>query len=157
MTNLMSWKRGGTQDGGDAQTAPISRMRWDWDRLFDRVLDDVWGGPAGSPRVMPLDLTETDEEIRIRAEVPGVAPEDLDIRLSGSDLMLSFERVAEARSGESARYYSERHYGPCERTVKLPCPVDAENVRAEHRHGIVTITLQKSEAVRPKRIKIEST
>ena len=156
MTRLMPWKRTDTRAGGNTQMAPVSRMRWDWDRLFDRFLDDVWSSSSMGPsHDMLLDLCETDEHVRVRAEVPGIDPDDLRINLMGDVLSLSGRKVDDDES-ERGRYYSERRFGSFERTVRLPCAVDPDRVSAEHRNGVVTITLQKSESVRPKRIAVKT-
>jgi len=152
MTSLIPWKRSG---GNDPRMAPVSQMRSDWDRLFDRILDDVWS-PTGLSQGMPLDVFESDEEIQVRAEVPGMNPEDLDISVAGDVLTLSGQKVDEEAPQGGSRYYSERQFGTYQRSVKLPCPVDLDRVSAEHRRGVVTISLQKAEAVRPRRIAVKS-
>lgn len=158
MTRLIPWRRNETQSTGNMQMAPVSQMRWDWDRLFDRFLDDAWGSPSmATAHDMLLDVSETDEQIRVRAEVPGINPDDLNISLMGNVLTLSGQKVDEEESEQAGRYYSERRFGSFERAVKLPCAVDPDRVDAAHRNGVVTITLQKSETVRPKRIKVKST
>ena len=156
MTSLIPWRRGQVQRNGGEEMASVSQMRWDWDRLFDRFLDDVWSPGFRGSQGMLLDLSETDEQIRIQAEVPGMSPDDLDISLAGDVLTLSGEKVDEERSESGNRYYTERHFGSYHRAVKLPCPVDPDHVKAEHKNGVVTITLQKTETVRPKRIKVRS-
>jgi HSP20 family protein len=105
---------------------------------------------------MLLDVSETDEEIMIRAEVPGIAPKDLDIRLAGDVLTLSGQKTDSSDSSAGRRYYSERQFGSYQRALELPCPVDPDQVRAEHENGVVTITLRKAENVRPKRIQVKS-
>lgn len=158
MNSLIPWKRTESQrrNNGVLQATPISAMRWDWDNLFDRIVEDVWGSDTRSMQGIVLDFSETDEEIRIRAEVPGMRPKDLDISLSGDVLTLSGEKVDEDAPAQGARHYSERQFGTYQRAIKLPCAVDADKVRAEHRDGVVTITLQKAEAVRPKRIEVKA-
>lgn len=157
MTELIPWKRREHQQrDGNRQVAPVSSMRMDWDRLFDRLLDDAWAPSASSSQGLPLDISETDEQIRVRAEVPGMGPEDLNVSLAGNVLTLSGQKLDEEESKDGSRYYSERHFGSYHRAVKLPCPVDPEQVSAEHKHGVVTIVLQKAETVRPKRIAIKS-
>jgi HSP20 family protein len=158
MSTLIPWKRADAQRGNYSMT-PISQMRWDWDRLFDRFLDDFWNpavNPVAGSLGMLLDVSETDEQIVIRAEVPGIAPKDLDIRLAGDVLTLSGEKIETGESDGARRYYSERQFGSYQRALKLPCPVDPDHVQAEHEYGVVTITLFKAESVRPKRIQVKS-
>lgn len=157
MNSLIPWRRteNRTNPNGYAM-APVSHMRWDWDRLFDRLLDDAWTPSLRSPG-MPVDLAETDETIRIRAEVPGIDPSDLDVSLTGDLLTLSAEKTDETPAEATGHRYSERHFGSYQRTIKLPCPVDPDKVEAAHKNGVVTITLEKAETVRPRRIQVRST
>jgi HSP20 family protein len=102
-----------------------------------------------------MEVFETDDEIHVRAEVPGIDPKDLNIQLVGDMLVLSGEKKEEEEQ-RGARTYSERSYGAFRRALRLSTPVDADHVKAEHRHGVVMIQLTKSESVRPKRIQIKS-
>ena len=154
MNNLIPWRRAQIRNDGEMQ--PVSQMRWDWDRLFDRLLDDAWVSSASTAHSLPLDISVSDDQIRVRAEVPGMNPNDLNISLAGDVLTLSGQKVDEDEATDGTRYYTERRFGSYERAVKLPCPVDPDQVSAEHKNGVVTITLQKSETVRPKRIKVKS-
>lgn len=156
MNSLIPWKRGGVQSNGQTTMAPVSQMRWDWDRMFDRLLDDVWTPASGTSPGMLLDLAETDDEIRVRAEVPGMNPGDLDVSLTGDVLTLSGQKLDEDEGKNEGRHYSERSFGVFKRAVKLPCAVDPDRVSAEHRNGVVTITLQKADTVKPKRIQVKS-
>ena len=152
--NLIPWRRAQIRNEGEMQ--PVFQMRWDWDRLFDRLLDDAWVSSADTVHGMPLDISVSDDQIRVRAEVPGVSPDDLNISLAGDILTLSGKKADEDEAANGTRYYTERRFGSYQRTVKLPCPVDPDHVSAEHKNGVVTIALQKSETVRPKRIKVKS-
>ena len=151
MNNLIPWRRTHPRNNGELQ--PVSQMRSDWDRLFDRLLDDRLVPSAQSANGWPLDVSESDEQIRVRVEVPGMNPEDIDISLAGDVLTLSGEKV-EGETSDGSTLYTERRYGAFQRAVTLPCAVDPDQVSAEHKNGVVTITLQKAETVRPKRIKV---
>lgn len=135
-------------------TGVFSELRSDWDRLFDRFLDDMWGPPTGGALAVPLDLAETDEELRIRAEVPGVAPDGLEIQLVGDVLTLSGTKLDPAPEARTRQLHAERRFGSFQRAVRLPCAVDPDGVAAEHANGVVTVTLRKAETVRPKRIAV---
>lgn len=154
MNSLIPWRRSGVRNGSEMQ--PVSQVRWDWNRIFDPLLDDAWISSAGTAHGWPLDILVNDDQIRVRAEVPGVNPEDLDISLAGDVLTLAGRKVDEDESVDGTRYYSERRFGSYQRAVKLPCPIDPDHVSAEHRNGVVTITLQKPETIRPKRVKVKS-
>jgi HSP20 family protein len=87
--------------------------------------------------------------------VPGIEPEKLDVQLEGDVLTLRGEKLDTGASEEGKRTWSERRWGSFARSVQLSCAVDAESVRAEHKHGVVTITLRKADAVRPRRIEVK--
>ena len=156
MTGLIPRKRIENQRNGNMQMVPVSSMLTNWDRLFDRFLDDPWAPLATSLQGMALDVSETDDEIRVRAEVPGIVPDDLNVSLAGDVLTLTGQKLDEDESQDGTRYYCERRFGTYQRTVKLPCAVDPDHVTAEHKNGVVKITLQKAETVRPKRIVVKA-
>ena len=127
----------------------FDQLQNDFGRLFD-------GEVTAKALSTPIDVTDSEGELRVRAEVPGVDPEKLDIQLTGDVLTISGEKFEESESKEGARTWSERRYGSFSRSVQLPCPVDADSVQAEHRHGVVTVTLRKADAVRTRRIEVKS-
>ena len=148
MLNLIPWK---SLPRVEEPRVPLAAFRRDMDRLFGRFWGDAEGFFADSVR---MEVFETDDEIQVRAEVPGIDPKDLNIQLVGDVLVLSGEKKEEEQRG--ARTYSERSYGAFRRSLRLSTPVDADHVKAEHRNGVVMIQLTKSESVRPKRIQIKS-
>jgi HSP20 family protein len=154
MQSLIPWNRDGRRSELNALNM-LTHFRSDWDRLFDRMFDDA-ASVGGAAQALPLEITETDAEVLVRAEVPGIQPENLDIQLSGDVLTVSGQKVDESSAQEGARTWSERRFGRFERAVKLSCPVEADSVKAEHKHGVVTITLRKADAVRSRRIEVKS-
>lgn len=154
--NLIPWKRGELETNGPSRM-PVPQLRWDMDRMFDRFFDDFWSrGSNGEFSGVRLDVHETDEEILVRAEVPGIDPKDIDVQLTGDTLTLAGEKKDESESKSGSSRYSERRFGSFRRAIQLPCPVDPDRVEAEHRNGVVTITLRKNEAMRPKRIAVKT-
>ena len=154
MNTLIPWKRGDVQR---SSTAPFSQMRSDWDRLFDRLLDDVWAPAAGAPSGgLPLDVIETDNELVLQLEVPGVDPQNLDVSLSGDVLTISGHKVEERIEERSRHHLAERRYGSFQRSLRLPVPVEAESVEAKSQNGLLTVTLRKAESLRPRKISVKS-
>ena len=153
MQGLIPWRRStGLRFPADPFSL-LTQFRTDMDRMFENGADetDLRGNLA-----LPLEITDSEGELRVRAEVAGIEPEKLDIQLSGDMLTMSGEKLEESESKEGERTWSERRYGRFSRSVQLPCAVDAETVRAEHKHGVVTITLRKADAVRSRRIEVKS-
>jgi len=156
MTNLTPWRRHVTNP---TSLRPAARLRGDWDRLFEHALNDAWSGATGAngaPHGVRLDLTETEDAILVKAEVPGIDPEALEVRLHGDVLSVSGEKSEETEHSEGSRHVSERVFGSFQRTLQLPVAVDPEKVTAESKNGVVTITLKKSEAAKSRRIDVQT-
>ena len=154
MMTLTPWRR--LPNGH--HPASFSELR----REMDRFLTPTLGGCASAGPETRLDVAETEEAIRVRIEVPGVDPAELEIQVNGDLLTISGEKLepeaepeTEAEGETSGRHYSERRFGAFERKVRLSSPVDLETVSAEHEHGVVTITLPLAAAARPRRIEVK--
>jgi len=135
----------------------MAAMRKAMDRMFGDSFEfpqqwereNTWG-PA-------LDVSEKDDGYIVKASIPGVAPEDVEITLTDNILTIKGETKAEKEDKQENYHLRERHYGSFMRSVTLPTTVDADKVDAVNEHGVLTLTLPKSEAVKPKRITIKST
>jgi len=149
MFSITPWKRPLTTALASRQV-PAAYLRNDFDQLFEHLFADE--GRAADP--LRLDVQETAEALVIRAEVPGVEPDDIKIELSGDLLTISGEKRQQHDGAQGALTYSERRYGGFQRVLRLATPVDTEKVRAEHKHGVVTITLDKAQSTRPRRIEV---
>jgi len=122
---------------------------------FDRVFEDIFRSPMGSDRHMaypPLNLSSDEEAIYVRAEVPGVNLEDVELTLTDKTLVLKGERQAP----EGKFFRQERLAGLFHRVVNIGVPVDRDRVTATMADGILTVTLPKAEEVKPKTISIEA-
>lgn len=161
MTNLIPWRKTDIRPTRNGRVQPLGAPPWTttgWkeDPSFAQWMGEAWGIGHPGHGAMPLDVVETDTEIRVRAEVPGVAPADLDVRLVGDVLTLTATKKADDAQHEDGKAYSERRYGALQRAVRLACAVDAARIDAHHEHGVLTVTLPKAEAARPKKIEIRS-
>ena len=107
--------------------------------------------------VFPLiNLTEDKDRYRIRAELPGVKSDELDIQATGNTISISGERKI-STEGETAKYHrKEREAGKFSRIISMPDEVDPEKVEADLKDGILTITIPKAEVVKPKQIAVKS-
>ncbi len=127
-----------------------------------REMDRIWGAMAGqfeptSAGVHPLlNVSEDKDAFYVVAELPGVASEDLDISVENKSLTISGKR-REPEVPEGARFHrSERGFATFSRVVGLPSEVDALKVEARAKDGILTITLPKAEAAKPRQITVQS-
>ena len=120
---------------------------------FDRVFEDYFKSPMGDDRRMaypPLNLSNDEENIYVRAEVPGVSLDDMELTLTDKTLVLKGERNA-----PQGKYYrQERPSGVFHRVINISVPVDRDAVTASIADGVLTVTLPKAEEVKPRTISI---
>jgi HSP20 family protein len=103
-----------------------------------------------------LDVSESDNEMRVQVDVPGIQPEDIDIQLSGNTLTIRGERKEEEEKKGRTFYRIERLTGRFSRSVTLPYEVDEGNIEAHQQGGVLTITLPKAETAQIKKIEVKS-
>jgi HSP20 family protein len=127
-------------------------LRDELDRLFDKSfgvqLSRSWN-PA-------LDLYEDKDNVFVKLEVPGVKKEDIQISLQDGELSISGERKSEEKFEDAEVRRTERFVGSFQRTVALPAEVKGDQVKAEYKDGILTVTLPKAEEAKPRRIQISA-
>ncbi len=136
----------------------VSRLR----REMDRLWDDFFG--PGRRALQPLeaawapavDVSETDDKITVKAEVPGIEAKDLDISLVGDTLTIKGEKKAEREEKSENYHLVERSYGSFSRSLKLPAVVEADKIEATYKQGVLTVTCPKKEEVKPKAIEIKT-
>jgi len=102
-----------------------------------------WPTEVDYERAFRLDLVDRDKELIVRAELPGVEKDDVDVTISGDRLLIEAEREFEEEDEREDFYRHELGYGRLMRTVALPVEVDPENIHAELKEGILTVTLPK--------------
>ncbi len=127
--------------------------------IEDSFVQPTWGARAqqngDATMRLPLDAYSTQNEIVITASVPGLKPENVEITLEGDTLTISGEVPAPI---ENVNYFlQERPFGRFSRQLIINVPVDADKANADFDNGVLTITVPKAEAVRPKTIKVGST
>lgn len=113
----------------------------------------AFGGPSGMN--VPLDLSETEDNYRVQASLPGMKPEDVHITVQDNVVTIEGERVENQERKEGERsIYTEHHYGSFSRSFSLPMAIDANRAQAEFKDGMLSLTLPKSEAARPRQIRV---
>jgi HSP20 family protein len=123
-----------------------------WSQLIGEPGDGLFRG-----RMVPsLDLTETPTAVEIRVDVPGLKAEDIDIQLSNGVLTVSGQRKEEKEEKGKTFHRVERRHGAFSRSVTLPAAVAEDKVDAQYRDGVLTISLQKTEEAKSKKIKVKS-
>ncbi len=153
---LIPWRH---KDREESTGVSLNRFRDEMDRLFQSFFEtplagggQAWGLSAWGP---PLDVEETDKDILVRAEIPGVKAEELDLSISGNALVISGEKKENAEKKEKGYVYQERRFGSFRREVPLPSAVDADNVEAQYKDGVLHVTLHKAQEALPKKIQVK--
>ena len=145
MSNLIRWE----------PAREMMSLRDAMDRLFDDAftrplsIRDAWSVPA-------IDMYQTDDEIVVKASLPGIKPDEVQINVTGEVLTLKGEIKHEEDKKEKAWHIHEQRYGSFERSVALPTDVVADKAKAEFENGILTITLPKAEEVKPRTITVKA-
>jgi HSP20 family protein len=128
------------------------------DRLFDEAFTRPWdmmdGGRGFSAPA--VDMYQTDNEVVVKAAVPGMKPEDVQIAVTGDVLTIKGETNEKSDTKEKAYHIREQRWGTFERMISLPTAVVSDKAQAEFENGILTITLPKAEEVKPRVISIKA-
>jgi len=103
---------------------------------------------------LPLDVSETENEFIVKASVPGVKPEDVQITVQGDTVTVRGESKSEEEKNDEHWHLRERRFGAFQRSVTLGTPVNADKAQAHHEHGVLTLTLPKAEESKPRQIKV---
>ena len=126
------------------------------DRLFDESFirrPRIW--PEIQEGDLPLDMYQTDKDVVVKASLPGVTPEEIDISITGDALTIKGEHKEETETKKEDYFRKEISYGTFTRTVALPVPVKADKAEANFENGVVTLTIPKAEEAKPKQIKVK--
>jgi HSP20 family protein len=134
----------------------LTTFRREMDRLWERFFSERPGLDMLEKAWEPaLDISETKSDIVVKAELPGIDPKEIDISLTGDTLTIRGEKQQEKEEKEENYYRIERSYGIFSRTIKLPVSVQNDKIKASYQHGVLKITLPKSEEAKQKQIKIK--
>ena len=133
----------------------LTSLRDEIDRLFESPLAEL----ARSSQLLSgwtpaLDIFEDKDNVIVKAELPGMKREEIEVSLHDGSLSISGERKSETKHEEAEVYRAERFVGRFQRTVSLPTAVAADKVKAQYKDGILTVTLPKTEESKPKQIEV---
>jgi len=146
---IAPWRRG-----------PLLDLHRDLDRMFGNLWDTPGLVPAEERAAFrdfqpSLDVSESDEAFTVTVELPGLEEKDVDLSLTDDLLVIQGEKRTEAKEESETRHRVERLYGSFQRAVRLPRPVDAANVKASFKQGLLTVTLPKSPEARQRKVPIQ--
>jgi len=144
----------------------MSMIRWEpfselmsLRQAMDRLFEDSMVTPSrsfGAAVTMPMDVYQTDNEVVVKTGLSGVKPEDVEITITGDTLSIRGEKKADEKVKREDYIYQEHRYGSFSRTVTLPGGLDSSKAEASFENGVLTLTIPKSEQVKPKQIKVKA-
>jgi HSP20 family protein len=148
----------------------MALVRWDPFRemmslrnAMDRLLEESfvrplrgWPERVGSGLGVSVDMYETDDDLVINAELPGLKAEDVDISITGNTLTLKGEFQTEEEGERGDVHFQERRYGKFQRSIPLPMGIDTEATEAEFEDGVLKVRLPKPEETKPKQITVRA-
>jgi HSP20 family protein len=161
-----------TLEVGEVEKAPAKREESAWpslarlERDMERMFEGFWGRPVpflrdfdrflGLPglREMPVEMYDEKDDLVVKAELPGVTKQDLEVTLADNRLTISAEKKRETEKRERGRYIAEVGYGRCVRTLELPSGVLTDKAKASLKNGLLEIRIPRTEESKRKEIKI---
>jgi HSP20 family protein len=148
MANLVRWD----------PVRDMMSLREAMDRLFEESFVRPRGvlAPVEGVGTLALDVFESDDDVTVRASIPGINPDDIGISVTGDVLTIKGQTSEEREEKQGNYHLRERRYGAFQRSITLPAPVNTDKAEAEFKNGVLTLTLPKVEEVKPKSIKIKA-
>jgi len=161
LKSLVPWRsRSQTPVTRDGSFDPFVSFRREVDRMFDDFFNSFGSTalrPAGGWDVITpaVDLNETDNEVLVTAELPGVSEKEVEVSLAGDVLTIKGEKKYEHEEKNGMNgYYAERRYGSFSRSIALPFEVRDEKIDASYDKGVLTVRIPKKPEAQPRRIAI---
>ena len=130
---------------------PLANLRL-FEDAFSRMLSEPQTNRPWAPAV---DIYETENELVLKADLPDVDLKDIDVRVENQTLTISGERKFEKNDSTKGYHRIERSYGTFVRSFSVPNTFDTENIAAEFKNGVLSVTLPKKEAAKPRQVKVE--
>ncbi len=145
MSNLIRWE----------PVRDMMSLREAMDHLFDEAFTRPFGLTDGM-QMPAVDMYQTDNEVVVRATLPGIKADDVQISVTGDLLTIKGETTEENKVEEKSYHIRERRYGSFQRTLSLPTAVVSDKAKAEFEDGVLTVSLPKAEEVKPKTINVKA-
>ncbi|MBP7276049.1 MAG: Hsp20/alpha crystallin family protein [Kiritimatiellae bacterium] len=168
MNNLIPWKRRKDQSVAPRRaedTHPFAQLHHQMNDLIERFFQD-WEAPFDVPAPAPgagmmgfnspaVDVTETDDELQVTADLPGLSEKDVEVSLDEQSLVLRGEKRVDREEKKRNWHISERSYGSFQRAIPLPSGLDTARIKASFKNGVLTVRLPKTQEAKARRRTIE--
>jgi HSP20 family protein len=158
LTDLVPFRNRRRLGARSGALSPFERMHDEMERLFDDFTPQFSSFRELAPRaglLASIDLSESDDALEVKADLPGLEEKDIDVTLRDGALLISGERKHETEERKKNYYRAERAYGSFSRSIPLPCEVDQDRIEAQFKKGVLTVRLPKTREVKEKQRKIE--
>ncbi|MGC2768164.1 MAG: Hsp20/alpha crystallin family protein [Candidatus Acidiferrum sp.] len=132
----------------------VSTLQDQIHRLFDGAFDPASDEANLTPWAPAVDIFETEQNLVVKADLPDLKPEELDIRVENNILTIRGERKFEKKVDENNYLRVERSYGSFSRSFSLSNTVNTESIQADYKNGVLTLSIPKREEAKPKQIKV---
>ncbi len=142
MVNLVRWE----------PFREVMSLRQAMDRLFE---DSFVRSPRLALGEVPIDIYQTKDELMVKAALPGVKAEEVDITIDDNFITISGEHKEEQETKEDDYFHRERYYGAFSRAVAIPMKVRNEKAEATFEEGVLTLTIAKADEIKPKQVKVK--
>ncbi len=130
---------------------PLANLRL-FEDAFTRLLTEPASNRPWSPSV---DIYETDNELVLKADLPDIDQKDIDVRVENQTLTIAGERKFEREDSAKGFHRIERNYGKFVRSFAVPNSFDTDKISAAYKNGVLTVSLQKKEAAKPRQVKVQ--
>ena len=131
----------------------LQAMQEDMNRLFSRFDSGLVGDRQSW--LLPMDVIETGDSLKLRASLPGIDPKDVHVQIEDHTLTVSADRRFEDKVEKDNYVWIEQQYGSFSRTVTLPQTADTEKIEARYHNGVLELTVPKAETAKPRRIELQ--
>ncbi len=154
MTKITHWRPFGHIERWEP-FGEFEALRKEMDKLFEQFRLDRKDDGNGFGFIPSAEMDETDTEVHLKLEVPGMDADDLDIEVTDEAVAIKGERKSETKSEEEGRFRSEFHYGTFERLIPMPARIVKDQVAAEYKAGVLHLTIPKSQEEKPEAVKVK--
>jgi HSP20 family protein len=159
--SILPWRRENRNAIQQKDEDPIYNLQTEMNRLFDEFFTEPFGtgllrmpGFTGGNFVPRVDMSETDQEIKVVAEIPGLDEKDIQLSLNNNILTISGQKESESEEKNRQYHRIERSFGSFRRDISLPADVNDENIDASFKNGVLTIVMEKKPESQGKRIRV---
>ena len=134
---------------------PLTSLQREMNRLIDSFLGPEWPAEFRGEWAPRVDVSETENDVVVKADMPGLTPDDISVTISGNVLTIGGERKDDRKHTKGAYSMEERRYGEFHRTITLRSGIDSDKAQAEFKNGVLCIVVPKTEDTRARKIPVK--